>query len=160
MLVANWNGVPGKHPTLGRNLFNVMVTDKRIAVTKASMMQKIGRGVVMGGAMSGALGGFAHAAAAGTLVGLGSLISRSSVPKVEESRQVASDEIDAYLQHAGMTQVPNGMISQVRLKKGGFLGSDKFFFQLPEGEFSGEIGCFKEAMETFTKIFPGRVSQQ
>ena len=159
MIVVNWRTMPGKHPTLGRNAYNVIVTDKRIIVGKAGLLAKIGAGAMLGGAMSAATAGMAHAAAASAVAGLGAAMSRSTWANIDEKRNVASAELDQMVaQKPGeLHQWPNQVIAQVRLKKGGLLGTDRVFFMLPEGEFSGEIGGYKDTVKAFQQIFPGRL---
>ncbi|MHC4924676.1 MAG: hypothetical protein ACYTG4_11480, partial [Planctomycetota bacterium] len=70
MIVVNWRTMPGKHPQLGRNAYNVVVTDKRIIVGKAGLLAKIGAGAMLGGAMSAAAGGIGHIAEASAVAGL------------------------------------------------------------------------------------------
>jgi hypothetical protein len=148
----------GKHPQLGRNSYNVIVTDKRIVVGKAGLLAKIGAGMAIGGAMSAVAGGVAHAAAASAVAGLGAAMSRSTWANIDEKRNVASAELDQLVaEKPELIQVPNQHIAQVRLKKGGILGTDRVFFMLPEGEFSGEIGGFKDTVKAFQQIFPGRL---
>jgi len=158
MIVVNWRTMPGKHPQLGRNAYNVIVTDKRIIVGKASLMAKLGSGMAIGGAMSAVAGGVAQAAAASALAGLGSAMSKSTWANIDEKRNVASAELDQmHMEKPELVQVPNQFIGQVRLKKGGILGTDRVFFMLPEGEFSGEIGGYKDTVKAFQQIFPGRL---
>lgn len=158
MIVVNWKTVPGKHPSMGRNSYNIIVTDKRIIVGKAGLLAKIGSGMAIGGAMSAPLAGIAHAATASVVAGLGAAMSRSTWPGIDEKRNVASAELDQMLlEKPGLLQVPNQAITQVRLKKGGMLGMDRVFFMLPEGEFSGEIGGYKDTVKAFQQIFPGRL---
>jgi hypothetical protein len=157
-IVVNWRTMPGKHPQMGRNAYNVIVTDKRIIVGKASLMAKLGSGMALGGAMSAVTAGVAQAAAASAVAGLGAAMSRSTWANIDENRNIASAELDQLLvEKPELVQIPNQFISQVRLKKGGILGTDRVFFVLPEGEFSGEIGGYKDTVKAFQQIFPGRL---
>jgi len=158
MVVVNWTGAAGKHPVLGRNSFNIIVTDKRILVSKAGLLTRLGKGMALGGAMGGALGGIAAAAAGGVIAGLGSVLSKADWPEVSEKRQTASAEVDELAAKSEMLQVPNEAIPQVRLKKG--ILTCKITFVLPEGEFTVEFGGFKDTMKAFSQIFPGRIVQQ
>jgi len=158
MVVVNWKGAAGKHPVLGRNSFNIIVTDKRVLVAKAGLMTRLGKGMALGGAMGGALGGIATAAAGGVIAGLGSVLNRADWPDINEKRQTASAEVDELATKSEMLQVANQAIPQVRLKKG--MLTCKITFVLPEGEFTAEFGGFKDTMKAFSQIFPGRIIQQ
>jgi len=157
MVVVRWKAAAGKHPVIGRNSYDIIVTDKRVLISKTSLMGRLGSGMALGGAMGGALGGIAAAAAGGVIAGLGSVLSKADWPEVSEKRQTASAEVDELAAKSEMLQVPNQAISQVRLKKG--MLTCKITFVLPEGEFTVEFGGFKDTMKAFSQIFPGRIVQ-
>ena len=156
--MVHWKSTPGKHPTVGRTGFQVIVTDKRVIFGKSGVLARLGQGMAIGGAMSAVTGGVAQAAAGAAVSGLGSALSFASYASLDDKRNVASADLDALLaQNQKLTQISNQSISQVRLKKGGLLGTDRVFFHVPEGVFELEGGGFKDLMKAFQVIFPGRV---
>jgi zinc-ribbon domain len=162
MLIVNWKAIPGKHPVNGRNNYNVIITDKRVFVEKASFGARLGRSMELGGALgvasSAITAGIGQVAVSAAIAGLGSAMNRSTWPEVNEKRNVASAELDQMAaKRPEMRQYPNQAIGQVRMKKGGMLGQTRCFLQLPEGEFSIDCELYKDCVKAFTQVFPGRL---
>jgi hypothetical protein len=158
-LVVHWKSTPGKHPTLGRTGFQVIVTDKRIILGKSGLLARLGSGAALGGAMSAVTGGIAQAAAGAAVSGLGSTLNMGTYASLDEKRNVASEEIDQILAgNPKLIQIPNEAISVVQMKKGGLLSDSKVSFHIPGGVFQVEIGGFKDTLKAFQVIFGGRVT--
>lgn len=93
------------------------------------------------------------------IAALGGVLTRATWPGIDEKGQAPSAEIDQLIaETTGMIEVPNQSIPQVRLQKS-FMGC-KITFVLPEGEFTAEFGGFKDTLQAFSPIFPGRLLEQ
>ena len=159
MIVVSWKAAAGRHPVLGRYAFDVLVTDKRIAVSKSGLKSRLGKSISAGALATANLGSVLEAATSMAFESLGSALANASYPEISQSRVTSSAEVDQLVaQTDGMMQVPNSAISQVRMKKG-FLVS-KATFVLPQGELTVEIDFFKDTAAALAQVFPGRLIQQ
>lgn len=128
--------------------YDIMITDRRVVISKAGALGILGKGLAAGGAVGIATDAVSIVGGL-TMMSLGSVMSTARVPSLDDDRQVASTEVDGYA-----TSKPDNFqayfdqSSGVQMKKGGFFSDSKMTVQTPAGPLEFDIGGW------FDELFP------
>ena len=75
--------------------YDIMITDRRVIISKAGALGILGTGLAAGGAVGIATGAVGVAGGI-AMMSLGSVATQARVPSLDDDRRVAVSEIDAY----------------------------------------------------------------